>query len=118
RLLVADVESKKVAPRRVAAPFNAGFTALSRSSRNRSGMTREVGTYRFIDCCKERFVAKACKKPKAFQLILDWVLHLCKTQLDTSGVQFVVELADRIRRSDVDTRDRLCCDHDPFSEGR
>ena len=74
-------------------------------------MDRAVGAHRFAERREEGLFAEAREEPEALQLVLDRILHLGETQLDTGGVQGVVELADGIGRGDVDARDRLRRDH-------
>ena len=51
------------------------------------GMSREVGAYRFAEGREEGLFAEAREEPEALQLVLDRILHLGETQLDTGGVQ-------------------------------
>ena len=81
------------------------------------GMAGEIGTHGFIDGSEKGVLTQAREHLEAFELVLDRILHLGEAQLDSSVVQRVVELADRVGRGDVDARDRLRRDHEP-ADGR
>src|SRR6185437_1303736 len=74
-------------------------------------VSRPVGGYRFTDGCEEGLLAEAGEETKALQLVLDWIFHLSKTQIDTGGVQGFVEFAECIGGRDINAGDRLCRDH-------
>ena len=77
----------------------------------------EIGTHGFTEGCEKGSLAEALEKLEAFELVLDRILHLGETQLDPSGVQRVVELADSVGCGDVDACDGLCRDDEP-ADGR
>ena len=76
-------------------------------------MAGEVGTHGFTEGSEKGSLTEALEKLEAFELVLDRILHLGKTQLDPGRVQRVVELADSVGCGDVDARDRLCRDDEP-----
>ena len=82
------------------------------------GTAGEIGIHGFTEGCEKGLLAEALEKLEAFELVLDWILHLCETQLDPGGVQRVLELADSVGRGDVDAGDRLCCDDEPADRRR
>ena len=49
------------------------------------GTAGEVGTHGFTESREKGFLAEALEKAETFELVLDWILHLGETQLDSSS---------------------------------
>src|ERR1700751_3880189 len=76
-------------------------------------MSRQESAHGFAEGREEGLLAQARKESEALQLVLDRILHLGETQLDSGGAQGVVEFGKRVACGDVDARDRLRRDHEP-----
>ena len=76
-------------------------------------MRREVALNCLAERGKERLLTEVRVKPEALQLVLDWVFHLGKIQLDARRVQCVVEFGDGIGCGDIDTGKGLGRDNQP-----
>ena len=76
-------------------------------------MFREVAFNCLADRGKERLLTEVRVKAEALQLVLDWIFHLGKIQLDARRVQRVIEFGDGIGCGDIDTGNGLGRDHKP-----